>query len=272
MTSRRSQSMALLSCAVLSGFLAACNTSAGESKGPEGGGGGGKGGRGGRGGSGAVVQIEVTTPQRISVQREVDLSGTLTSPDQARVSSEVAGRIQDVVVQIGPVPVEGTAVLATEARERLAAVDRVIVDAASRALDDPGISIVDAALFATELGATAMHDPTEGGLAAGLRELAVASGCSVHIDRSRVRWFEPGRVVCEALGADPWATLASGCLLATFPHDVADVAVARLTAHGLDLSVLGRVDAGRGVYDETGSEVVWPERDEVARILERWSN
>ena len=186
-----------------------------------------------------------------------------------RFVTTAGARPGDVVVQIGPVPVEGAAVLAAEARERLAAVDRVIVDAASRALDDPGISIVDAALFATELGATAMHDPTEGGLAAGLRELAVASGCSVHIDRRRVRWFEPGRVVCEALGADPWATLASGCLLATFPHDVADVAVAGLTAHGFDLSVLGRVDAGRGVYDETGSEVVRPERDEVARILER---
>jgi RND family efflux transporter MFP subunit len=39
--------------------------------------------------------------QRISIQRSVELSGTLVSPDQARVSSEVAGIVRDVLVEIG---------------------------------------------------------------------------------------------------------------------------------------------------------------------------
>src|SRR5512146_2223295 len=51
----------------------------------------GRGGRGGRGGPGALaeVPIQTTTIQRISIQREVDLAGSLISPDQAKVSSEV---------------------------------------------------------------------------------------------------------------------------------------------------------------------------------------
>ncbi len=57
------------------------------------------GGRGGQGGS--VVNIRTTTLQRISLQRTADLSGTLVSPDQARVSSEVAGVVRDVLVEIG---------------------------------------------------------------------------------------------------------------------------------------------------------------------------
>jgi hydrogenase maturation factor len=185
-----------------------------------------------------------------------------------RFVTTAGARPGDIVVQVGPAPVEGTAVLATEARARLASVDEKMLHAASRALDEPGISIVDAALLATDLGATAMHDPTEGGLASGLHELAAASGCAVSVDRRRVRWFEPGRAVCAALGADPWATLASGCLLATFPPPIADVAVARL-AERFDATALGRVETGRGVWDETGSEIAWPERDEVARILEQ---
>ncbi|MGO9875234.1 MAG: hypothetical protein ACLPVY_15680 [Acidimicrobiia bacterium] len=80
----------------------------------------------------------------------------------------------------------------------------------------------------------------------------------MRVDRARVRWFEPGRVVCAVLGADPWATLASGCLLATFPQPVADVAVAALAEH-FDATVLGHVETGRGVRDETGN------RDRVAR-------
>src|SRR5207245_4033707 len=58
-----------------------------------------RGGRGGQGGS--VVNIRTTTLQRISLQRTADLSGTLVSPDQARVSSEVAGVVRHVLVEIG---------------------------------------------------------------------------------------------------------------------------------------------------------------------------
>jgi RND family efflux transporter MFP subunit len=64
---------------------------------PEGGGG----GRGGRGGGGAIVNVTSTGIQRMSIQRQVDLAGTLNSPDQAKVSSEAAGKIQKVFVEIG---------------------------------------------------------------------------------------------------------------------------------------------------------------------------
>src|SRR5438094_10080526 len=57
------------------------------------------GGRGGQGGS--VVNVRTTTLQRISLQRTADLAGTLVSPDQARVSIEVAGVVRDVLVEIG---------------------------------------------------------------------------------------------------------------------------------------------------------------------------
>ncbi len=59
--------------------------------------------RGGPGGGrgGQVVNAKTTTVQRMSIQRTADLSGTLVSPDQARVSSEVAGIVRDVLIEIG---------------------------------------------------------------------------------------------------------------------------------------------------------------------------
>ena len=60
--------------------LTACNTTSGEAPGSGGRGGRGRGGRGG-----AAISIDTTTLQRISIQRQVDLSGTLLSPDQASV-------------------------------------------------------------------------------------------------------------------------------------------------------------------------------------------
>ena len=66
-------------------------------------------------------------------------------------------------------------------------------------------SVVEPALAAAALGATAMHDPTEGGLAAGLHEIAEASGVAIVVDPSEVAWYAPAVAVVEAAGANPWS-------------------------------------------------------------------
>ena len=174
----------------------------------------------------------------------------------------------DAVVQVGPAPIEGAAVLAREARGRLSGLRRASRAAALRALDDPGISVVEPALACAELGATALHDPTEGGLAAGLTELADASGVALRVESAAVAWFAPGLEVCAALGADPWGTLASGSLLAGFPAAAAERACAALAARGFTVRIIGRAEAGAGVRLD-GRPLVAPARDEVARVLDR---
>ena len=54
------------------------------------------------GGGGPAVAIHTTTVQRMAVQRQVDLAGTLLSPDQAKVSAEAAGVVRDVLVRDRP--------------------------------------------------------------------------------------------------------------------------------------------------------------------------
>ena len=60
----------------------------------------------------------------MSVQREVDLSGTLTSPEQARISSEVAGIVTDVRVQLGTEVRAGDVIARLDPRELQLALDR----------------------------------------------------------------------------------------------------------------------------------------------------
>jgi RND family efflux transporter MFP subunit len=63
------------------------------------------------------VRIEVTTVRRISVQRQVELAGTLISPDQAKVSSEVAGRVKELVVELGQEVESGQPLVKLDPRE-----------------------------------------------------------------------------------------------------------------------------------------------------------
>jgi hydrogenase expression/formation protein HypE len=174
----------------------------------------------------------------------------------------------DVVLQVGPAPVEGAAVLALRFADRLGALDEDVRAAAAAATDEPGISVVEAALAAAELGATAMHDPTEGGLAAGLHEVAVASDVALSVDEDAVVWFTPGVEVCAALDADPWATLASGALLATFPAPAVGQAERVLAGSGWEVARIAETVAGTGVTFRSGCVLDWPQRDEVARLLD----
>ena len=172
----------------------------------------------------------------------------------------------DVIVQVGPAPIEGAAVLANECAQPLDALAPEVLDEARRALSHPGISVVEAALVAAELGASALHDPTEGGLSAGLYELAEASGVSLEIAADAVLWYAPGVALCRALNADPWGVLASGTLLAAFPARLAGAAIAALGAD-YPSAVIARAAQGSGVRLEGGRALARYEHDEVARLL-----
>ncbi len=101
----------------------------------------------------------------------------------------------------------------------------------------------------------------------GLHEMAVAGGVALRVDRDAVLWFEPGVVVCETLGADPWSTLASGTLLAAFSAEAAQGAASAFGEAGHAVAVLASVERGRGIVDSDGMPMSPRGRDEVARIL-----
>jgi RND family efflux transporter MFP subunit len=77
-----------------------------------------------RRGGGPSVAIQTTGTKRITVQRQVDLAGTLLSPDQAKVSAEAAGVVRSVLVEIGRDVRVGDPLVKIEPRELALAVAR----------------------------------------------------------------------------------------------------------------------------------------------------
>ena len=212
---------------------------------------------------GGHTEVTAAVTQPVIVGTMLGLAAT------ADVVTTGGARPGDLVVQIGGVPIEGAAVLAVDETPRLEAVNIEIIEQAAAARDNPGISVVEQALTAAELGATAMHDPTEGGILGGLHELAMASRTAVRVDCSKMIWFEPGITVCRAVGLDPWATLASGSLLATFGPDDVEAALAAFRTGDHDAAVIATVEDGAGVCDTTGRPMARPERDEIARLFDK---
>ncbi|MEZ0318494.1 MAG: AIR synthase family protein [Pyrobaculum sp.] len=102
------------------------------------------------------------------------------------------------------------------------------------------ISVVREALALADL-ATAMHDPTEGGVVAALAEMAHASGVTIQIDREAVIVYREVEELCRAFGIDPLETLSSGVLLAAVSPGALDEALSRLKSLGVPHAVIGRV-------------------------------
>ncbi|WP_049937331.1 AIR synthase family protein [Haloplanus natans] len=155
--------------------------------------------------------------------------------------------------------VEATGVIATDFRDRLD-LPAAIIDRATTAFDDLSI-MPEAAVLAPV--ATAMHDPTEGGVLEGLIEMALTSGTTLDIDRGAVHVREETRAVCDAVGVDPLRVLGSGALLAAVGEDDAENVLAALADEGIDAVEIGRVVAGEACVDLDGERVTEPIRDDV---------
>ncbi|MPZ23218.1 MAG: hydrogenase expression protein [Dehalococcoidia bacterium] len=173
---------------------------------------------------------------------------------------------------IGEIAIEGTAILCREAGPRLTAagVSADVIAAGTALLDAPGISIVAPARAAAASGAVAMmHDPTEGGVAGALVELAGASSLGIVVDLEAIPVRRETRTVCAALGIDPLGLLASGALLLAVRRGQGDSLSAALTQSRFQGRPIGRFVAGGGVVDATGAPLPLFERDELARFLEQ---
>ena len=137
---------------------------------------------------------------------------------RARLLRSGGCRPGEVVLLAGAVPVEGTSIIAREKRAALLAAGwaPAELDAAANYLFDPGISILKPALLAADAGlVTAMHDPTEGGVATGLLEMALAADAGLAIDLDAIPVPDLARRLCAVFDLDPLGTIASGALLAT---------------------------------------------------------
>lgn len=180
----------------------------------------------------------------------------------------------DVIILAGPVAIEGTVALASEASGplRQAGLSEGELAAAAGLLTDPGISVVRAARVIGALTRPhALHDATEGGVATALREVAAASGVGMAIAGESLPLLPATRRVCEALELNALGLISSGCLIAVVGMEDAGPVLDALHGDGLVAARVGEVTLGsEPVLYVDGRRGRLPEfdRDELARYFD----
>ena len=173
-----------------------------------------------------------------------------------RYVSSGGGKPGHAVVITGTAGIEGTAILASDfARDLHAAgIEAATIDRAKTFIDR--ISVVNAGVRLGEQ-ASGMHDPTEGGVLAGLVEMANATGCRFEIDPMAIPVAPETRELCDVMEVDPLVIFGSGALLATIDPDALENIRPVLADSGIDVTRIGTVtDGATGVQlgDEWATE------------------
>jgi len=172
----------------------------------------------------------------------------------------------DVAILSGTIGDHGVAVMSK--RENLEFETEIVSDTAALH------GLVADMVAAAGAGLRVMRDPTRGGLAATLNELAHSSKVGFSIEEEAIPVRPEVVAACEFLGLDPLNVANEGKLVAIVAPDFADACVAVMRAHplGANASIIGRAveDEHRFVEMRTafggGRIVDWLAGEQLPRI------
>jgi hydrogenase expression/formation protein HypE len=208
------------------------------------------------------------------LDRPMVIGQMLGEVEKDKLVTSSGAMVGDALVLTKGIAVEGTSIIAREKEAEL--LERGYVDEfiarAQAYLREPGISVYrEARLASREFEVHAMHDPTEGGLATGLSELAQAAQVGLMVEEEQIKVLPECRVLCEEFDLDPLGTIASGALLLSLAPEMADGLIGALDAESIPAAIIGRVVdemEGMRIKGRQGMRAlpVFP-RDEIAKLF-----
>ncbi len=158
------------------------------------------------------------------------------------ITSQNARPGDDVLLTKG-IAIEATSIIAREKGELLKEIySEDLVEKCKNFVQQPGISILKDASLAMQVGGVhAMHDPTEGGLAMGLHELAMSAGVGLKIYEHEIPIIPESKLLCDQYDIDPLGAIASGALLIVSDQHFTDKIMEAFKQNQITIRNIGKV-------------------------------
>ena len=134
------------------------------------------------------------------------------------------------------------------------------------------LSSLKEALIAAETGGVhAMHDPTEGGVATAIHELAQAAGLGVVVWQERLLISEETKRLCHEFQLNPLGVISSGALLIAAEPTKSSEIMSAVAKYNIPCGIIGQLlppENGRWI-EENGQRRPLPifESDEITKIF-----
>ncbi|MFQ5464536.1 MAG: AIR synthase family protein [Thermodesulfobacteriota bacterium] len=210
-----------------------------------------------------------------AVTRPLVVGQMLGEVAKRRLVTAAGARPGDALILTKGAAVEATSIIARTFGRRLVKTGKFSERFITRCrgfVKAPGISVLhDARLATGNARVHAMHDPTEGGLATGLYELAIASNCGIIVYRETINVYRETERLCRHFGLDPLGVIASGSLLAAVDPRDSSKLLKTFKKEGIEGAVIGRVvekeEGVRIIRDGKLADLPLFRADELTRIL-----
>ncbi|RLC62922.1 MAG: hydrogenase expression/formation protein HypE [Chloroflexota bacterium] len=166
----------------------------------------------------------------------INTAGVGVVPAGVELGSDQA-RPGDVIILSGTIGDHGMTIMSQ--REGLRFDSPLASDCA------PLHGLVAAVMEVTPQAVHCLRDPTRGGLATTLNEVADKSRVGIEIEEDTIPVRDAVRAACELLGLDPLYVANEGKLVAFVAPEAADAVLTRMQAHeyGREAAIIGRVTA-----------------------------
>ncbi len=174
----------------------------------------------------------------------------------------------DQVIMTKNLGLEGTAILAYDWEERLKdKLGEVTVENAKMMMQN--ISVIKEGVIGSEIGATSMHDITEGGLLGAIWEMCEASRVGVVIYKDQVNIAPETIKICELFQLDPFKLTSSGCMVITIPVEKEEVLLTRLKEKKIEARVIGEITEHGRYFMDQGKKIAIapPQSDELYKTI-----
>ncbi len=180
---------------------------------------------------------------------------------------------EDRLVLANGIAIEATAIIAREFADELRdSYDEDFLNRCQNFIFRPGISVLKAAREARRaVQPRAMHDPTEGGLATALHEIADATGYGIEVYEEHIPVLPEAKVLCDQYDLDLLGVISSGALIiVTGPEEAAPL-VKHLHSRGIRAAEIGKLVANpeRRVLIHGNEESALPrfDQDEIVKLF-----
>ena len=142
---------------------------------------------------------------------------------------------QDIILG-GYAGIEGSKIIASNIKSNSKFLERLQTNS-----NNLSISVKNIAKLALESkGVIKMHDPTEGGIATAIHELAEFGKVGCEINFEKIRFVSNFIEVCKELNINPLGVISSGCLLIISNPKKSKIILNNLTKHNLPANIIGK--------------------------------
>ncbi|MCP4762098.1 MAG: hydrogenase expression/formation protein [archaeon] len=183
------------------------------------------------------------------------------------------GKPGDAIILTKGIPLEGTSIIAREKEKELKekGISSEFIDKAKNLLHNPGISVIKEAILAVEnFNIHSMHDPTEGGLAMGLVEMAKASNCGFIINSNDIPIIPEAIKLCQIYNLDPLRVISSGSLLIAINQNEAQSLLELFRENNISACKIGNLtkDLGYKIEENGIHDLKFSEKDQITLIFD----